>query len=200
MHTSIALPTMTAVPQEHGAPPGDLAVWFFICAELLVFGIFFLSFAIARRFNLQQFNEGQATLDTDAGLINTLLLISSSYLVAKAVHALRADRARVAMGRLLGGFGLGACFLVVKGYEYSAQFAAGVAFDTNTFTMFYIGLTAFHAMHVILGMVVLAVLAWQSAAGHYGPGDCNGAESGAAYWHMVDLVWLILFPLVYVMR
>jgi len=198
MDTATTLPTPAA--HARGAPPGDLAVWFFICAELLAFGVFFLGFAIARRFNLEQFSAGQATLDTGAGLANTLLLITSSYLVAQAVHALRQGRQRAAVKRLLGGFALGGGFLVVKGYEYAAQFAAGVSFDDNTFTMFYIGLTAFHAMHVVLGMVVLAVLAWQAAAGHYTPGDCNGAESGAAYWHMVDLVWLILFPLVYVIH
>jgi nitric oxide reductase NorE protein len=200
MDTATTLPLPTTAAQARGAPPGDLAVWFFICAELLAFGVFFLGFAIARRFNLEQFSAGQATLDTGAGLVNTLLLITSSYLVAQAVHALRQGRQRAAVGRLLGGFALGGGFLVVKGHEYAVQFAAGVSFDDNTFTMFYIGLTAFHAMHVVLGMVVLAVLAWQSAAGHYTPGDCNGAESGAAYWHMVDLVWLILFPLVYVIH
>jgi nitric oxide reductase NorE protein len=200
MHTVTTFPAMTTVPRERGAPPGDLAVWFFICAELLVFGIFFLGYAIARRHDPELFNQGQATLDTGAGLLNTLLLITSSYLVAKAVHALRDDRSRAAVWRLLGGMALGAGFLAVKTHEYGVQFDAGISLSTSTFTMFYLGLTMFHAMHVVLGMVVLAVLAWQSAAGRYTPHDCNGAESGAAYWHMVDLVWLILFPLVYVIH
>jgi heme/copper-type cytochrome/quinol oxidase subunit 3 len=86
----------------HGAPPGDLAVWFFICAELLAFGIFFLGYAIARRFDPQLFNSGQATLDTGAGLTNTLLLITSSYLVARAVRALHAGKRRPAVYQLLG--------------------------------------------------------------------------------------------------
>ncbi|MDX1605548.1 MAG: cytochrome c oxidase subunit 3 [Candidatus Competibacterales bacterium] len=193
-------PDRELIAVERGAPPGDLAVWFFICAELLAFGIFFLGFAMARRFNREMFDAGQATLDTTAGLLNTLLLITSSLLVAKAVQALRQGASRVAVRRLLGGFALGAAFLLVKGYEYSVQFAAGMSFDDTTFSMFYIGLTGFHAMHVVLGMLVLVIVAWQTAVGYYTPSECNGAESGAAYWHMVDLVWLILFPLVYVIH
>lgn len=201
MYATSTFPTMTHYSDEtRGSPPGDLAVWFFICAELLAFGVFFLGFSIARRFDRALFDAGQATLDTTAGLVNTLLLITSSLLVVRAVRALRQARPRVAVHRLLGGFALGAAFLVVKGHEYAVQFAAGVSFDDDTFSMFYIGLTGFHAMHVVLGMVVLAVVAAQAAAGRYTPTDCNGAESGAAYWHMVDLVWLILFPLIYVMH
>ncbi len=201
MHTSTTFPTMTLNPDEaRWAPPGDLAVWFFICAELLAFGVFFLGFSLARRFDRALFDAGQATLDTTAGLVNTLLLITSSLLVARAVRALRGGQPRRAVHGLLGAFALGAAFLGVKGHEYAVQFDAGVSFDDDTFSMFYIGLTGFHAMHVVLGMLVLAVVARQVAAGRYTPADCNGAESGAAYWHMVDLVWLILFPLVYVIH
>jgi nitric oxide reductase NorE protein len=201
MYASTTFPTMTTRSDEmRWAPPGDLAVWFFICAELLAFGVFFLGFSVARRFDRALFDAGQATLDTTAGLVNTLLLITSSLLVARAVRALRTGDSHVAVRRLLGAFLLGAGFLVVKGHEYAVQFAAGVSFDDDTFSMFYIGLTGFHAMHVVLGMLVLAVVARQAALGRYSPADCNGAESGAAYWHMVDLVWLILFPLVYVIH
>ena len=200
MDARTTFPSTTARAQQRGAPPGDLAVWFFICAELLAFGVFFLGYAVARRFDRALFDAGQAALDTSAGLVNTLLLITSSLLVARAVRALRAGRARSAVHGFGGAFVLGAGFLVVKGHEYAVQFDAGVALDRDTFSMFYIGLTGFHAMHVALGMLVLAVVGWQAAAGRYTPGDCNGAESGAAYWHMVDLVWLILFPLVYVMH
>ena len=104
MHIATTFPTMTAVPRERGWPAGDLAVWLFICAELPVFGVFFLGYAIARRYDPEHFNQGQATLDTGTGLLNTPLLVTSSYLVAKAIHALRDGRPRVAMWRLLGGY------------------------------------------------------------------------------------------------
>lgn len=89
---------------------------------------------------------------------------------------------------------------MVKGFEYAAKFGAGINLSTNTFYMFYLSLTFFHFMHVILGMVILVALWWKTRQGAYGPGNMNGIESGAAYWHMVDLVWIVLFPLVYVMH
>jgi nitric oxide reductase NorE protein len=121
--------------------------------------------------------------------------------VARAVAAVEGRGAsRIGARWLAGGIGCGAGFLLIKGFEYAAKFGAGINLSTNTFWMFYLSLTFFHFMHVILGMVILVVLWFQTRRGHYGPGRANGLESGAAYWHMVDLVWIILFPLVYVMH
>lgn len=182
------------------APPGDLAIWIFILAELLVFGVFFAAYAFARARNVALFDAMQGTLDRNMGALNTLLLITASYFVARAVTAVkRADS--VAGARWLAwGIACGAGFLVVKMVEYAAKFGAGINLSTNTFYMFYLSLTFFHFMHVILGMVILVVLWRQTRRGAYGPGQLNGIESGASYWHMVDLVWIVLFPLVYVMR
>ena len=187
------------------APPGDLAIWVFILAELLAFAAFFGAYAFARSANVELFDEMQRTLDRDSGAVNTLLLITASWCVARAVHLVvdASDSKNVpqrASRWLLGGMACGAGFLVVKVVEYAHVFGAGITLSTNTFYMFYISLTFFHFMHVILGMVILTVLWAQTRKGMYGPGAANGLESGAAYWHMVDLVWIILFPLVYVMR
>lgn len=182
---------------------GDVAVWIFILAELLAFGVFFLAYAFARARNPALFDAAQASLDRQSGVINTLLLVSSSALVAYAVAVVRragANAARHAATALLSAIVCGLGFVLVKSSEYAIHFAAGMELSSSTFSMFYLGLTGFHFFHVILGLVVLAVLWRQTAAGVYRPGDTNGLESGAAYWHMVDLVWLILFPLVYVMH
>jgi nitric oxide reductase NorE protein len=180
--------------------PGDLAVWFFILAELLAFAVFFLSYAFARARNVALFNESQLTLDLDSGAINTLLLISSSWFVVRAIKAVKRDDttsgARWLAAAMLGGLG----FLVVKVLEYAAKFEAGITLSTNTFYMFYISLTFFHFMHVVLGMVVLGVLLVKTMRGAYGRHAYHVLESGGAYWHMVDLLWIVLFPLVYVMR
>ena len=88
----------------------------------------------------------------------------------------------------------------MKGHEYATAFAAGISLSSSPFHMFYLSLTFFHFMHVILGLVILVALWLGLKAGRYGPGAMNGLETGAAYWHMVDLVWLILFPLVYVIH
>ena len=193
----------TAIPAN--APPsarlpGDLAVWFFIMAELLAFAVFFLAYAFARVRDVALFNASQLTLDLNSGAINTVLLITSSWFVVRAVNAVKNDRSAAGAGWLIGALLGGFAFLVVKVIEYAAKFEAGISMSTNTFYMFYISLTFFHFMHVILGMVILSVLWVQSRKGAYTSKGANGLESGAAYWHMVDLLWIVLFPLVYVMR
>jgi nitric oxide reductase NorE protein len=188
----------TALPSPR--LPGDLAIWFFILAEMLVFAVFFAAYAFARAKNPQLFNECQLTLDRNAGAINTLLLITGSWFVVRAVQAAHRDERAAVPRHVALGMLCGAGFIGVKIYEYAAKFSAGISLSTNTFYMFYISLTFFHFMHVMLGMVILAVIWNQARKGAYGPGNCNGLESGAAYWHMVDLLWIILFPLVYVMR
>ncbi|MCB4361779.1 cytochrome c oxidase subunit 3 family protein [Quatrionicoccus australiensis] len=181
-------------------PPGDLAIWIFILAELLAFAVLFVLYGVARARHVELFNEMQMTLDRDAGALNTVLLITGSWCVARAVAAIKGD-ARVASARwLAAGILAGLGFLVVKLFEYDAKFAAGINLDTNLFYMFYLSLTFFHFMHVILGLVILAFVWHKTRQGGYSAADCHGMESGASYWHMVDLVWIVLFPLVYVLR
>ena len=129
-----------------------------------------------------------------------MLLITGSWFVVLAVQAAHRDDQKSISRNLLFGFLCGGGFLIVKIIEYLAKFGAGISMSTNTFYMFYISLTFFHFMHVILGMVILAILWVQARKGVYGGHDAHGLESGAAYWHMVDLLWIVLFPLVYVMR
>ena len=187
--------------EQFQSPPGDLAIWFFILAELLAFAVFFAAYAFARASDVALFNEMQQQVNRNLGALNTVFLITASWCVARAVAAVTQDGAhRLGSRWLLGAIFCGGGFLVVKMFEYSAKFGAGISLSTNTFWMFYLSLTFFHFMHVILGMVILTVLWMQTRKGCYGPGNANGLESGAAYWHMVDLVWIVLFPLVYVMR
>lgn len=181
-------------------PPGDLAIWFFILAELLVFAVFFLAYAWTRHAHSELFNEYQLTLDRRAGFINTLALLTSSYCVVRAVAAVRLDRQQACVRWLLAALGLGMVFLVVKLTEYQHHFAQGISLSTNSFYMFYLSLTFFHFMHVLMGMAILAAIALKARRGGYSAAEHTGVETGASYWHMVDLVWLILFPLVYVMR
>lgn len=180
--------------------PGDLAIWFFIFMELLVFGIFFISYAVMRLLNAEMFQQYQLTLNKEIGAANTLLLITSSYFVVRAVHAIRQDRVVSCIhwiyAALLGGVG----FLILKSVEYYDKFSAGISLSTNTFYMFYLSLTMFHFLHVILGMIILAAIAIKAKRGAYSAQNHTGVETGASYWHMVDLVWIILFPLVYIIR
>lgn len=181
-------------------PPGDLAIWIFILAELSVFAVFFSAYAFTRMDNVALFNEYQQHLDTQAALINTLALITSSYFVVRGVSAIKEGYNLLCMRWLLAAIAMGAVFVAVKVVEYSHHIGEGVNLSTNTFYMFYLSLTFFHFMHVLMGMVILGAVALKAKRGGYSAQEHTGVETGASYWHMVDLVWLILFPLVYVMR
>ena len=196
MSSSAADSTLT----ERIYPPGDLALWIFILAELLVFAAFFSAYAFTRASHLELFNTFQQTLDTNAALVNTLALITSSYFVMRAVAAIRDDNSRQCLHWLLAALLMGAVFLAVKSAEYAHHYNEGVNLRTNLFYMFYLSLTFFHFMHVILGMVILAAVAVKARKGGYSATEHTGVESGASYWHMVDIVWLVLFPLVYIMH
>lgn len=180
--------------------PGYLPVWAFILAEMLLFAMLFASYAFARVDNVEMFNLSQQTLDRNAGAINTLLLVTGSWFVVLAVQAAHRDDSRAAGRNIALGFLCGAGFLAIKVFEYAGKFGEGISFSTNSFYRFYFSLTFFHFMHVILGMVILAVLWVKTRQGAYGSHNAYGLESGAVYWHMVDLLWIVLFPLVYVMR
>lgn len=181
-------------------PPGDLAIWVFILAELAAFGAFFGAYAFTRMQHVELFNQYQLTLDKTAALINTFALITSSYFVVRALSAIREDDQRACARWLLAAIAMGALFLIVKSQEYAHHIEAGITLSTNKFYMFYLSLTFFHFMHVIMGMVILGAVAVKARRGGYSAEQHTGVETGASYWHMVDLVWLILFPLVYVMR
>ncbi len=191
---------LTPAVLEKEPLPGDLAIWFFIMAELLVFGVFFIVYVFVRSNNIELFNTYQLELHRIAGVINTIALITSSYFVALGVHAIKKGNTKLTGRMLLLALAMGAVFVVVKIWEYSHVFGAGIHLSTNTFYTFYISLTFFHFMHVMMGMVILGALYWFVRQGKYSAEDHIGMETGASYWHMVDLVWIVLFPLVYVIR
>ncbi|OZA24941.1 MAG: cytochrome-c oxidase [Hydrogenophilales bacterium 17-61-9] len=180
--------------------PGDLAMWFFIFAELLVFGVLFLAYAFARARNVELFDASQLELDRLGGATNTALLITSSYFVVRAVERIRRGAARACARWLVAAMACGGAFLALKLAEFGAKFDAGISMSTNTFYMFYIGLGFFHFMHVVLGMLILGAVALKAWQGGYSAAAHTGVETGASYWHMVDLVWIVLFPLIYVLH
>jgi nitric oxide reductase NorE protein len=181
-------------------PPGDLAMWIFILAELLVFAVFFSAYAFTRAHHVELFNTYQQTLDSNAAMINTLALITSSYFVMRAVAAIRQDRVQQCIRWIVAAILMGVLFIAIKSGEYAHHYANGVNLRTNTFYMFYLSLTFFHYMHVLMGMIILGAVAVKARNGSYSAREHTGVETGASYWHMVDIVWLILFPLVYIMR
>jgi len=180
--------------------PGDLAMWFFILAELTVFAILILAFAVAQMLYPEQFSESRAALDSSMGLALTLSLLTSGLFAALAVEQVRQARQGRAALLLLAALASSCVYVVLKLNEYSHLAWLGLGMEHNTFFTLYWILTGFHFLHVLLGMVILAWLAERCRRGAYRLDDYSGLESGVLYWHMVDLVWVLLFPLVYVLN
>lgn len=172
--------------------PGHPMMWILIVSEILVFGGAFIAFAGARISEPALFAQSQGSLDRLAGAINTMALLTSGLAAALAVHARAAGRVVTARRWLAAAAALGVVFLAVKVVEYAAKHAAGIGFDTNTFFTLYYLTTGFHALHVVAGILILAIVAAKPSL--------ENIETGAAFWHMVDLVWVLLFPIIYLMR
>jgi len=132
---------------QHKHLPGDLAVWFFIFAELAVFGILFIGFGVARSLAPATFSAGRAALHPWTGLINTIGLITASYLVACAVKRLRHEKTGTT-ALLVGAIAASSIYTFGKLWEYGVLYADGYNLGTDTFFMFYFFLTFFHFMHV----------------------------------------------------
>ena len=172
--------------------PGHPMMWILIGSELLVFGAALIGFSGARLADPAGFARAQDHLDRLTGLLNVLVLLTSGLFAALAVHAASAGRLRaVRMHLALAGL-LGMVFLGFKGVEYARDVAAGFGMESGTFFMLYYLITGFHALHVVLGIAILAIVAWWPTR--------TNVETGAAFWHMVDLVWVLVFPVVYLVR
>jgi nitric oxide reductase NorE protein len=203
-----SLPDMDALPLSAAARssasrrrmPGDRDVWIFIYAELFAFGLFFVAYMVYRSDRVDLFNASQLGLDRSLGALNTILLLTSSWAVAAAPRAARLGRI-VAVPRYLAfGIALGLAFMVVKYFEYRAKLHAGITISTDMFYMFYFCLTGIHLMHVIAGTIILIVIWLNARARLYHTGNTTGLEAGASYWHVVDLLWIFLFALLYLLR
>ena len=117
--------------------------------------------------------------------------MTSGFLAAQALHWRETARRGAARGALVAAAALGVVFLVIKGVEYADKAAQGISYETHPFFTFYYLLTGFHAAHVVAGVLILLLVAWQDAP--------RNIEAGAAFWHMVDLVWVLLFPVIYLL-
>ncbi len=186
--------------EENHAVPGEVGIWVFVLGDMFVFGLFFTVFVYYRGLDVELYRASQATLNQNYGALNTLLLLFSSWFVVLAVIDVREHAARYA-ARLLGLAMLcGLGFSLVKVVEYREKLAAGFGIMTNDFYMYYYIFTGLHFVHVIIGLGVLIYLLSMVRAGVKSAGELRIFESGAIYWHMVDLLWIILFPLLYLLQ
>lgn len=188
-------------------PAGDFAIWIIIYVELMTFALLFVGYAFSRKAEVALFNESQLLLNQNLGFINTLILITSSYFVAKAVQSIKevAKKNQFLANKkasqwLIATMILALAFLIIKSIEFSSIFSQGITLSTNKFFMFYLMLTMFHFMHVLLGLIILWNIYLRCKCNAYTHEDHSGIETGASYWHLVDLLWIVLFPLVYILH
>ena len=188
-----------AEPRERHLP-GESGIWLFVLGDMVMFSALFTIFLYYRAQNVDLFATSQAQLDQTLGIVNTFLMLSSSWFVAMAVQAARRNLGRITPILLWLGFACGVGFGVVKFFEWNAKISAGITLTTNDFFMYYFIFTGIHFVHVLLGMLVLGVLARYTRDGVYDATKIRNLESGASFWHLVDLLWIILFALLYLVK
>jgi nitric oxide reductase NorE protein len=178
--------------------PGESSMWFFVIGDLLIFGAYFVSYMYYRGLDQDLFLRSQARLNLDIGAINTIVLITSSLFVALGASAARNGRSRHAVRLFAVAVAIGAAFPILKLFEYIPEVTQGLSPGTNLFFMYYFVMTGLHLCHVLLGLVILSFVI-RDLRGSPKP-NVSFVETGATYWHMVDVLWLILFALLYLMR
>ena len=194
---------------EQQRDAAKLGMWIFLASEVLFFGGLFLSYTIYRFTYGHVFMETSRRLDVLLGGTNTAVLLVSSLLMAFAVRAAQLDQRRALVRLLLGTALLGCVFMSIKMVEYHKDYVEhlvpGTHFEwtgadpsnAELFFWIYFAMTGLHAIHVTVGIGVLLVLALLASRGKFSGGNYNAIEIGGLYWHFVDVVWVFLFPLLY---
>lgn len=175
-------------------PPGGILLWMIIMVELLTFGIALIVLVASAGKDPGGFHESARHLNRTFGAVNTIFLLTSGYFMAMAVRRYKQEAfggaARAINFALLGGL----LFVLLKGFEYHEKIDAGLVLGYNSFFNFYWLLTGFHLIHVLVGMIILFFIRRGIAKGS---SSLEDVEAGAAFWHMCDLIWLLLFPTLY---
>jgi len=200
---------------EQQRESASLGMWIFIAQEIMFFGGLFIAYAVYRHMYPDGFAAASAELDVKLGTFNTVVLIGSSLTMALAVRAAQLGRSKASAWFLIATMALGTTFLGVKGIEYhhkyvehhipgpSFQFTGehhGQPVPANQARIFfglYFGMTGLHALHMVIGLGLLLWLLYHTRKGRFTPDNYNYVEGVGLYWHFVDIVWIFLFPLLY---
>lgn len=180
--------------------PGNKAIWVGIFSEMTEFALMFVVYFLAKAHNPELFNEGPTRLNTFAGTLNTLILLSSSFFVARAMIAIRQNRRQVCAHWLWMAIFAGCAYLAVKYLEFQWNAAQGIHVKTDLFTGVYYYMTFNHFLHVGWGSFAVFFVLMRLKSGAYTADKHEGLEAVAVYWHMIDLAWIVIFPLLYVFR
>ncbi len=177
-------------------PPGGILLWILIYVELFTFGLALFALAFYGAQEREIFHQQSLLLNKQIGTVNTLLLLTSGYFVARGVLYFKQNEIDKTLKRFNWAILLGFGFLILKGIEYSLKLNQGFHLDYSTFFMFYWLLTGFHWIHVLVGIVILFAINIHIKRKRT-EANLEDIEAGAAFWHMCDIIWLLLFPLLY---
>lgn len=194
-----------------------LGMWLFLITEVLFFGGIFAAYIIYRTAYPEAWREGSSHLDVVLGSVNTVILLCSSLAMALAVWAAQTGKQDKLLKFLLLTIVLGTAFLVIKGFEYHSKFTHHLVpvdeifhldhveipganpANVRLFFGFYFGMTGIHALHMVIGIGVMIALVIRTKKGHFSPQYYAPVEMTGLYWHFVDIVWVFLFPLLYLL-
>ena len=175
-------------------------MWVFMSVEVVTFGLFLLGHAWSWRGDPVAFAASQAMLHPASGVRGTFFLLLGSGLAYQGVLAQQANRRSASAKWMALAATAGSLFCINKVIEYADPALAEVTLSTNAFWFSYLFLTGLHLFHVVGGVIVLGWLAWRAGWSASGPVELGTAEAGAAYWHLVDIIWVLLFPIIYLMH
>lgn len=187
---------MQTDPKNVYYPPGGILIWIVIFLELITFGMALVAMVFSAKEDPILFHESRLQLNIAFGTINTVLLLTSGFFMANTVHELKRNNQSKAQKLLLITMLFGLLFLVIKAFEYHSKIEAGLLMGTNTFFTFYWLLTLFHVVHVLVGLVILGSV-YIGIKKKNSDTKMEDVEASAAFWHMCDLIWLLLFPVIY---
>jgi nitric oxide reductase NorE protein len=177
--------------------PGEQGTWVFLFGDMLVFAVFFATFMVERSKAPEVFDVARKTLHVNIGLVNTLVLLTSSLFVVAAMGAIRTGARSIAARALVISAGCGVVFVALKVTEYVLLANAGHGPGANHFYLYYFILTGLHLLHVCIGILVLVLMLTQTKRTELSANRLAVIEGGGCFWHLVDLLWIVLFPLLY---
>lgn len=180
-------------------PHGGIMIWMFVLLELLVFGMAFAVYFSVKAGDPELFLESQSHLNQKFAAINTLILISSGYLLALAVRGYQKFSSKILGLLTASASALGFLFILIKFSEYKEKIAAGFHIGFNSFFEFYWVFTLFHAAHVVLGIFLLMYYAYLFFKDGAALENKEGFSTAVIYWHMCDIIWILLFPILYLL-
>ena len=208
-HDALAPHSAQAHTEHHDPVACKLGMWLFLFTEVLLFGTLFIAFAVYMSMYHVDFADGSRQLNRLIGATNTVILLTSSLTMALAIAAMERSRRRLSLGLMAVTVLMGLSFMAIKGYEWHHKFENDLypksatmlakPFGQQVFFGLYYTMTGLHALHVIIGCAVILSAMVLVARGRAHAGRISYIENTGLYWHLVDLIWILLFPLYYLM-